>query len=104
MDDEQYEAYTSEAPAFTKGQVSQLRALIKRFVRKGDNEDILYKIDHGTIRPSKSLQDAIASMIAGNPEFIMIDEQRVVYEEILRLSCQCQKDHQKRTIICTQCH
>lgn len=101
LDDEQYEAYTSEAPAFTKGQVSQLRALIKRFVRKGDNEDILYKIDHGTIRPSKSLQDAIASMIAGNPEFIMIDEQRVVYEEILRLSCQCQKDHQKRTIICT---
>lgn len=40
-------------------------------------------------------------MIAGNREFIMIDEQCVVYEEIIQLSMQCRKDHQKRTIICT---
>ena len=58
-------------------------------------------IDHGKIRPSKSLQESIASMIKGNKEFIMIDEQRVVYEEILKLSVKCQKDHKKRTIICT---
>jgi len=25
--------------------------------------------------------------------FIMIDEQRVVYEEIIKLSMRCQKDH-----------
>mgnify|MGYP000151676264 CR=1 FL=1 len=39
-------------------------------------------------------------MIKGNPEFIMIDEQRVVYEEVIQLSEQCQKDRKKRTIIC----
>ena len=27
-----------------------------------------------------------SSMIKGNPEFIMIDEQKVAYEEILRIS------------------
>jgi hypothetical protein len=100
IDDEQYSMYTSEAPAFTKGQVSDLRALIKKSVRKGDRKEILYMVDHGAIRPSKSLQDSIASMIKGNPEFVMIDEQRVVYEEILKLSLKCQKDHKKRTIIC----
>ena len=30
----------------------------------------------------------------------MIDEQRVVYEEILKISERCQKDHKKRTVIC----
>ena len=50
-------------------------------------------VDHGAIRPSKSLQNAIASMIEGNEEFIMIDEQRVVYEEIIKLSTKSQKDH-----------
>lgn len=69
-------------------------------MKYGDDKEILYLIDHGKIKPSKSLQNAIASMIKGNPEFIMIDEQRVVYEEVIQLSEQCQKDKKKRTIIC----
>lgn len=100
IDDKQYDVYTSAAPAFTKGQVRDLRALIKKCVKKGDNKKVLYLIDHGAIRPSKSLQNSIASMIEGNKEFMMIDEQRVVYEEILKLSAKCQKDHKKRTVIC----
>lgn len=100
LDDKQYEAYTLEAPPFTKGQVSDLRAFIKKCVRTGDKSDVLYLVDHGAIRPSKSLQNAIASMIRGNKEFTMIDEQRVAYEEIIQLSIKSQKDHKKRTVIC----
>ncbi|MBO4688005.1 MAG: DUF2075 domain-containing protein [Clostridiales bacterium] len=100
LDDEQYSDYTSEAPAFSMGQVLELREYIKKFVRKGDNKEVLYLVDHGKIRPSKSLQDSIESMIKGNQEFIMIDEQRVVYEEIIKISTKCQRDHKKRTIIC----
>lgn len=100
IDDIQYGLYTSEAPVFTMGQVSDLRMFIKKCIKKGDNKEILYQVDHGKIRPSKSLQNSIAAMIQGNEEFIMIDEQRVVYEEIIKLSEQCQKDHKKRTIIC----
>ncbi|SHF07208.1 DUF2075 domain-containing protein [Schwartzia succinivorans] len=100
IDDAQYDTYTSVAPAFTKGQVPALVELIKKFVRKGDNKKVLYLLDHGEIRPSKSLQNAIASMMNGNREFTMIDEQRVVYEEILKLSLKCQKDNKKRTVIC----
>ena len=100
LDDKRYEAYTSEAPAFTKGQVSNLRDFIKKCVKTGDKKEVLYMIDHGAIRPSKSLQNAIASMIEGNEEFIMIDEQRVVYEEIIKISTKCQRDHKKRTVIC----
>ena len=92
LDDSQYDAYTSQAPAFTNGQIPGLRAFIKRCVRKGDNKEVLYRIDHGKIRPSKSLQNAVASMIKGNKEFIMIDEQRVVYEEIIKLSEKCCSD------------
>ena len=100
LDDNQYEAYFSEAPAFTKGQVRDLRDFIKKCVRTGDHKEVLYMVDRGAIRPSKSLQNAIVSMLKGNKEFIMIDEQQVVYEEIIKLSTKCQKDHKKRTIIC----
>ena len=100
LDDPQYEDYTTEAPAFTMWQVSNLRAFIKAFVKYGDNKEILYEVDHGKIRPSKSLQDAIASMLKGNREFIMIDEQKIVHDEILKQAKACQRDHKKRTIIC----
>lgn len=100
IDDSQYNAFIFAAPAFTRGQVFDLRAFIKKTVKYGDDKEILYLVDRGKIKPSKSLQSAIASMIKGNPEFIMIDEQRVVYEEVIQLSEQCQKDKKKRTIIC----
>ena len=99
LDAEQYRDYLDEAPAYTKGQLDQLRTFIKKSIQKGDRKEILYQVDHGRIRPSKSLQDAIGSMLKGNREFIMIDEQKVAYEEILRLSAQCQKDYKKRTVI-----
>ncbi len=99
LDAAQYKDYLDEAPAYTKGQLEDLRAFIKKSVCKGDHENLLYRIDNGKIHPSKSLQNAIGSMLKGNREFIMIDEQKVAYEEILRLSMQCQKDMKKRTVI-----
>ncbi len=38
-------------------------------------------------------------MLAGNQEFVMIDEQKVVYEKILEVSRQCERDGRKRTVI-----
>ena len=99
VDDEIYSPYYEEAPVFTKGQISDIRDYIKKTVVKGDKKETLYKIENGKIRPSKSLQNSISSMLKGNKEFVMIDEQKVVYEEILRLSEMCQKDFKKRTVI-----
>ncbi|MBE5935491.1 MAG: DUF2075 domain-containing protein [Lachnospiraceae bacterium] len=99
LDSEQYEVYIEDAPAFTRGQVDDLRKFIKKSVVKGDNKEILYRIEHGRIKPSKSLQDAIAKMLKGNKEFIMLDEQKVVYEEILDASRKSIKDNKKRVVI-----
>ena len=99
LDAKQYEEVLSDAPAFTYGQRDALRNFIKKSIITGDNEDTLVKIEHGKIRPSKQLQDSISGMLKGNKEFIMLDEQKVVYENILSLSTKCQKDGKKRTII-----
>ena len=76
-----------------------MRAFIKKSIRTGDNRELIYKIDSGRIRPSKSLQDSIAKMLQGNREFIMLDEQKVVYEEILDAARLSAKDSKKRVII-----
>lgn len=99
LDAEQYEVYLEDAPAFTRGEVTKLRDFIKKSIRTGDNKELIYKIDLGRIKPSKSLQDSIAKMLKGNREFIMLDEQKVVYEEILNESRQSVQDDKKRVVI-----
>lgn len=99
LEQNQYKEYVDDAPIFARGEVGKLREFIKRSVKAGDNKKLLYEIDNGKIKPSKSLQDAIKSMVEGNQEFIMLDDQKVVYEEILKTSLSCMTDHKKRTVI-----
>ncbi len=99
LDEEQYRVYYEDAPAFTKGQVLSLREFIKERVVKGDSEELLYSIDSGRIKPSKSLQECIAKMLKGNPEFVLLDEQKVVYENILEISRRCVKEQKKQVVI-----
>ncbi len=99
LEQNQYKEYIEDAPIFARGEVSKLRDFIKKSVKHGDDKQLLYDIDNGKIKPSKSLQDSIKSMIEGNQEFIMLDDQKVVYEEILKKSLQCVTDQRKRTII-----
>lgn len=99
LDEEQYRTYLEDAPAFTRGQVDKLRSFIKKSIKKGDNKELLYSVEHGKIKPSKSLQEAIAKMLKGNREFVMLDEQKVVYEEILNASRLAMDDCKKKVII-----
>ena len=99
LDDEMYAEYLADAPAFAMGDVLKLRQFIKDVVCEGDDSEILYEIDNGRIRPSKSLQDTIVSMLENNPEFNLIDDQKVVFERIMELSAMCERDGSKRVCI-----
>ena len=99
LEQKQYKEYVEDAPIFARGEVLKLREFIKKSVKVGDDKQLLYDIDNGKIKPSKSLQNSIKSMIAGNQEFIMLDEQKVVYEEILKTALKCMSDQKKRTVI-----
>ncbi|MDB5121833.1 MAG: family ATPase [Sphingobacteriales bacterium] len=83
-----YQEYIDKAPLFLKSDALKLRNFIKQFVKYGDKSNIMYRIDAGKIKPSKSLSDSIASMIKGNQEFVLIDDQKVVYETALALAQQ----------------
>lgn len=94
-----YQDVIDLAPLYIKNEEKKLRSFILKYVTKGPNRNLLYTIDHGKIRPSKALQDALGSMLKGNEEFVMIDEQKVVYETVLKLVEKSFKDGQKYTVI-----
>lgn len=96
---ENYKYYLEKAPAFVKGDVDKLRDFINKYIKYGDDKETLYMIENGKIRPSKSLQDVLASMLKGNEEFVMIDDQKLVYETALDMARKSYKDQNKRVLI-----
>jgi len=85
IDDARYAPYIERAPIFLHGkdEEEKLAAFIKQHIHKGDDALLLYEVDAGRIRPSKMLADAISGMLKGNPEFVLVDDQKTVYETCL---------------------
>jgi len=77
-----YAYYIELAPVFLAGDEEResLRRFIARHVRQGDRGELIYRIENGRIRPSRRLIDALEGMMAGKREFVLIDEQKLVYE------------------------
>lgn len=96
---DEYKYYLEKAPVFIKGDVEKLRDFINKYIKYGDDKETLYMIENGKIRPSKSLQDALSSMLQGNEEFIMIDDQKIVYETALEMARKSYRDGNKRVLI-----
>ena len=81
-----YSEHISKAPLFLKRDALKLQQFIKDHVKYGDKNRIMYRIDRGKIRPSKNLADQLVSLLKGNQEFVLIDDQKVVFETALRLA------------------
>ncbi|WP_027964550.1 DUF2075 domain-containing protein [Halalkalibacillus halophilus] len=99
LTDSDYDHYLSQAPVFGKGDVQKLRNFIKSYITYGDDKEILYHIEQGKIRPSKSLQDSLNNMLQGNREFVMIDEQKVIYETAIELAEKATSHDEKQVMI-----
>lgn len=93
-----YKAHTDRAPSFLKDDAEKLRAFIRNHVRAGDRGKVAYEISAGRIRPSKSLADSLLSLLKGNREFVLIDDQKLVYETALHLA-QVAARGKKQTLI-----
>lgn len=95
-----YSEWYSAAPFFIRDDKRQFAQFIKRFVtKKSKRGDLLYLIDGGRIRPTKSLQDALSEMVKGTPVFDLLDEQAVCYDMCVKTMLQCQRDRKKRTMV-----
>jgi DUF2075 family protein len=83
--DDRYAPYIERAPVFLRGEDERVKLaeFIKRHIHKGDDAALLFEIEAGRIRPSKMLADSIVGMLKGNPEFVLVDEQKTVFETAL---------------------
>lgn len=94
-----YQPYIDKAPLFLKQDILKLQEFIKKYVRYGDDKNLMYRIDHGTIKPSKILADSLAALLKGKEEFVMIDDQKIVFETALAIARKGNPDRKSVLII-----
>ena len=99
VNDVRYADKLAKAPVFIKGQLSDLQSLIKAKISQGTGIEMLRRVDASPIRPSKQLADAVGSMLKGNEEFVLLDEQKTVLEKIVNASTKGMVDKKQVLII-----
>lgn len=99
LDSSFYSKITAESPIFLQHDREKLANFISSYIRKSDEGKALVEIEYGVIKPSKALQDVVGSMIKGNEEFILLDEQKVCFESAMEKIIDSIKDGKKRTLI-----
>lgn len=101
LNDPFYAEHLSRAPIFLGGDAERrkLREFIVLHVRKGDAGEALYRIEQGKIKPSKSLADALLGLLKGNPEFVLVDDQKLVYETAVKTAHKAQAGRKRVLIV-----
>ncbi len=99
VNDSRYAEKLAKAPVFIKGQLADLQGLIKAKIRSGVGTEILQRVDASPVRPSKQLAEAVGSMLNGNEEFVLLDEQKTVLEKIVNASTKSQVNKKQVLII-----
>jgi hypothetical protein len=99
INNSRYENALRLAPVFFHGEHEKVQELIVDKIRKGAGTSLLERVDQSLIRPSKQLADAVGSMLNGQEEFVLLDEQKTAFETIIRSARQAQSGAKKVLII-----
>ena len=96
---QKYDEIINLSPVFLMEDGAKLKDFLVKYVSKPSNKKLFEIIEHGKLKPSKSLQSAVGSILNGNHEFELIDEQLVAYSTVLKLVEKTISSDEKHTII-----
>lgn len=82
VQNEKFKDICSIYPMFSRNETSELERFIGGKVGNGKGIDILKKIEDGKFKPDKKLMNHVSDVIKGLPQYVLIDEQQIVYDKI----------------------
>ena len=86
-------------PLFTKDDTESLSNYLVNKLEKGQGIDVLKRVEESRFRTSKKLMDHVGNTIKGKSEYILLDEQLVVYDQVLLHAKRGFHDGEKTVII-----
>jgi uncharacterized protein len=84
-------------PLFTADDVENLTDYLRNRLLAGYGLDVLQRIEESKYRPNKKLMDHVGNIIKHKSEYVLLDEQLIVYDAVL--ACAKRGFHDKRKTI-----
>jgi DUF2075 family protein len=85
-------------PLFNANDYTEINDFLHGRLERGNGLEVLQRVEQSRLRPSKKLMDHVASVIRGKREYVLLDEQLVVYNKVL--ACAREGFHnRKRNVI-----
>jgi hypothetical protein len=94
-----FSAVLERTPLFGTDSSAQLEEFLVARLERGCGMPVLDKIEHSKVRPSKKLLEHVAAVVRGEPRFVLLDEQRVVFERTLAEAKRGFMDRKKRVLL-----
>jgi DUF2075 family protein/predicted DNA-binding WGR domain protein len=97
--DAKFEEIINNNPLFTGDDVDKLQNFLINKLKNGHGEKILQKIEKSKYKPSKKLMEHVSNIIKGKSEYILLDEQLVVYDKVLAVAKNSMSKRKKTVLI-----
>lgn len=89
----------SRCPLFTADDFDDISDYLRSSLSQGEGMEVLRRIEQGKYRPSKKLMQHVGEVIKGNPQYILLDEQKIVYDNIYALAKEGLHDRHKHILL-----
>ncbi len=97
--DHKFDEINTSNPLFSADDVDALSGLLEERLSEGEGEVVLSRIEEGKYRPSKKLMEHVSNVIKNKSEYILLDEQLIVYDKIFELVEKSYHDKSKHAVI-----
>ncbi len=96
---EKFKSALDNWPLFAADDVKKFENYLIPKIGLGNGNDVLQRIEASKYRPSKKLMEHVEGIIRGKEEYILLDEQKVVYDKVLACAREGFHDRLKTVII-----
>lgn len=86
-------------PVFTGDDVDKLINYLRPHIANGDDGEIVKTIEQSHYRASRKLLEHVSAVIKGNSQYVLLDEQLVVYDRVMQAATDGVRNKKKSVII-----
>jgi hypothetical protein len=87
------------SPIYTGDDAGALKDFLVEQLEAGEGLEVLRRVEESRYRPSKKLMEHVAGVIRGKREYVLLDEQLVVFEKVLLCAREGFHDRRKTVLI-----
>jgi hypothetical protein len=96
---DRFKSLLESFPLFTGDDVDKLIGFLRPRVTNGDDGEIVRTIEQSRYKASRKLLEHVDAVVKGNSQYVLLDEQMVVYDRVLQAATDGITDKKKSVII-----